>query len=378
MTQTQTNELRNSQGYKIIYNLLKEYMDYPHSPEMETRIQQWLIDDEHRELKDLALDDLLMKMEFTPKTVDELDENQKKNLNMIKQKLNFEPNDQEDYLDVLMREKAVEAKRIPLRTYLLRAAAVLIPIMAVTGWYMNTQTQTDVEPIAQVQQTAQQQPIEVATANGQCTEQNLADGSHVVVNAGSKLTYSNTEQSKERKVTLVGEAYFSVAKVEEKSFVVQTKYLDVKVLGTQFDVKAYPEENKTVVTLNEGKVEVETKNKEIYNILPGQQLVYNNTTGEVKIKTVSADQSSAWKDGNLYLEDATINEIIRELERVDGVNIAFEKAMTNKEHYSLKFTNNENINQKMSVLKDLIGGFSYTIDGKNIKITSERTEVKTN
>ncbi|PXV59434.1 FecR protein [Dysgonomonas alginatilytica] len=372
MKKEQTDILRNSPGYKIIYNLLKEYMDYPHSVELEAQIQNWLINDEHHEVKNLALNDLLLEIEFTKKNVSELNGKQKENLELLKRNLNFESN-KEDYLELLIQEQGTKrTKRIRLRNYLFRAAAVLLPIIAFAGWYLSIQNNLDSVTLAQTEQIEQVGSLEISTPKGQFKEQELSDGSHVVLNAGSKLTYSNNKQAGSRKVTLVGEAYFSVSKVEEKTFVVQTEYLNVKVLGTKFDVKAYPEENKTVVTLNEGKIEVETINKEIFNIEPGQQLVYDKNTGEVKIKSVAAAESSAWKDGHLYFEDATINEIIRELERTDGVSFVFETPLPDKEHYSLKFTGNESLNQKMSVLKDLIGGFSYTIENNKVIIVQDK------
>jgi ferric-dicitrate binding protein FerR (iron transport regulator) len=127
-------------------------------------------------------------------------------------------------------------------------------------------------------------PGEISTQYGSRTTQRLPDGSRVWLNAGSKLTFGENFGENIREVTLTGEAFFDVVKNPAKPFVIHTSTIDVKVLGTQFNVKSYPSDKTTETSLIRGSVEVvvKTRPNEKYVLKPNEKLVVLNDQQSIK------------------------------------------------------------------------------------------------
>ena len=138
-------------------------------------------------------------------------------------------------------------------------------------------------------------PKEIATKNGVSTKMVLPDGSTVWLNAGSKLDYTKIGSTGNREVQLTGEAFFDVVKNPERPFIIHTSKIDVKVLGTKFNVKAYPEDKTVETSLVQGSVEVFVKNRpgEKYLLKPNQKLVLlNNTEADEALPKATEIRSS--------------------------------------------------------------------------------------
>lgn len=103
--------------------------------------------------------------------------------------------------------------------------------------------------------------IEVITSSNQQKQCTLSDGTTILLNSCTKVTYPSEFKDSVRVVTLVGEAYFSVASDAAKPFIVKTKDLSVRVLGTQFNISAYPSDDRTIATLNRGKIQVDIQSE---------------------------------------------------------------------------------------------------------------------
>ena len=129
----------------------------------------------------------------------------------------------------------------------------------------------------------------------------LADGTKVYLNAGSSLRYPVRFTGKRREVTLSGEGYFEVAKDSTQPFVVRAGDVDVRVLGTAFNVNAYPEKETVATTLVEGRVQVNYKTGQQV-IQPGMQLVYDKQNGKVDVSVVDTEVYTSWKDGYYYFK----------------------------------------------------------------------------
>jgi ferric-dicitrate binding protein FerR (iron transport regulator) len=168
--------------------------------------------------------------------------------------------------------------------------------------------------------------IEVIAPVGSRTVVQLSDGSTVHLNYGSKLKYPQNFIGETRVVNLIGEGYFEVAHNPDKPFIVNTTRLNVKALGTVFNVLAYPDEGNIETTLVEGKVVLEQsengfKTKSIGAMEPGQHVNYNLNTGVVSSTKGSVEKYIAWKNGKMVFEDTPITRIAERLSRMFNVDI---------------------------------------------------------
>jgi len=197
----------------------------------------------------------------------------------------------------------------------------------------------------------------------------LPDGTSVWLNAGSSLRYPTAFTGKERKVELKGEGYFDVAKNATMPFFVKlANGVEVRVLGTQFNVNAYSDEKNIATTLVEGAVLI--KNNEIANVLqPGQQSLagqYDNTLKLVKNADVAT--VTAWKDGVFKFNDANIETVMKQLSRWYDIEIVFEGNPV-KEYFNGTIPRNVPVSKVLELL-ELTGLVHFKIEGKRIIVTS--------
>ena len=139
----------------------------------------------------------------------------------------------------------------------------------------------------------------------------LEDGTYIHLNAESTLEIPNHFNSEERRVRLSGGAYLQVQHEDKRPFIVETAHSCVRVLGTQFDVRSYPEESQMRTTLIRGSVEI-THNQEKVILEPGHQAIVSKT-GEITVQRVDTYRYTAWRDRRLVFENEYITDIIEEL-----------------------------------------------------------------
>lgn len=143
----------------------------------------------------------------------------------------------------------------------------------------------------------------------------LADGSRVWLNAETEFRYPVSFTGDCRRVYLKGEAYFEVAQNREKPFIVTTAgEVDIRVLGTRFNVASYKDEEEVVTTLAEGSVEV-SGDGEVVRIHPNEQILFNRNLRTFSRRQVDANVYLAWKDGKFIFEDQTLEQIMKQLQR---------------------------------------------------------------
>lgn len=175
----------------------------------------------------------------------------------------------------------------------------------------------------------------LTTPHGKDFTLQLPDGSTVMLNGDSRIEYPSRFTGPERIVRLQGEAYFEVAKDAEHPFIVETQHLSTRVLGTQFDVRAYDESAPQVVLI-EGKVEVTAVNQPDHPVIlaPGQSALLGND-GQLQLAEVDIDQYTYWRNGYFYYDDQPIVNILQEMGRWYNVNIVFEneELMQTRMHY---------------------------------------------
>lgn len=195
---------------------------------------------------------------------------------------------------------------------------------------------------------------------GQRAELLLADGTKVWLNSRSKLKFPDRFQKDARNVELDGEGYFEVTHKEEAPFTVHTSRYDVKVLGTEFNVKAYNSKNQFEASLLKGCVEVSNMNKsQVVRLRPDEQVI---SDGSQLIRSVILDKNYfRWKEGLLCLDDESIGGLIDKLELYYDVKIIVQQASLMKYHYSGKFRISDGVEHVLKVLQ-LKHKFTYTKD----------------
>jgi ferric-dicitrate binding protein FerR (iron transport regulator) len=229
---------------------------------------------------------------------------------------------------------------------------------------------------------------EVSTKIGSKSKLVLPDGTTVWLNAGSKLTYDKDYDVELREVSLSGEAFFDVVKSAGKPFIIHTERIDIRVLGTSFNVKSYPGEQTTETSLIKGKVEISIHNRPSEKIIlqPNEKLIVNNqdtlhkqnnsgkTTPLVAVENVTRldDDSTivetSWVDNKLVFSDTDFEEIARQMQRWYGVSIELKNEPLKKMRFSGTFTH-ETITQALDAMK-ITTAFHYKIiDNSSIVIT---------
>lgn len=177
---------------------------------------------------------------------------------------------------------------------------------------------------------------EVQVPEGEKSMITLYDGSKVWLNSGTTFRYPATFSKHERKVFVDGEAFFVVAKNTEQPFVVNANQLDIRVLGTRFNVCAYHDELEFQVTLEEGSVHTKATSAKNWTILtPGEQATYNRNTNQIRKATVDPELYSSWKENLLHFEDAPFKDVIKKMEHWYGVQIILDKSINPEEAYTM-------------------------------------------
>lgn len=150
----------------------------------------------------------------------------------------------------------------------------------------------------------------------------LPDGTQVKLNSGTTLTYPMKFSDRKRNVELRGEALFNVTHNPDQPFVVSTYASDIEVLGTKFNVNAYPEKNSFHVALIEGKVKVNSKSGQVAYLYPGETVTLSDNV--LAKNAVSQEGELLWTNGKLNIAGLGFSDIISEIERSFGVQIVVE------------------------------------------------------
>lgn len=201
----------------------------------------------------------------------------------------------------------------------------------------------------------------------------LPDGSTVIVSAGSKFNYSSSfDGQSKREVYLEGEAYFDIKHNFEKPFIVHTGKVETTVLGTAFNVKAWPNDTDIAVTVTRGKVKVGVKNKTFGLIIPNEQLIYNKEKELSVQNAVEASKYLEWKKQDLLLDDLTITEATELLEERFQVSITCNDDRICSQRFTTIFLKDESLEKILkSICEFNNAAYLYNKDNASIIITSK-------
>lgn len=247
-------------------------------------------------------------------------------------------------------------RRLTLARTFSAAAAVVLLCLSVWTAYLY------MEPVT----------IQTVSTLAETRTIHLPDGSTVTLNHYSSLSYPEKFKSGKREVELNGEAYFEVSKDKKHPFIVQTETINIEVLGTHFNVDAYPDNPDVRTTLLTGLVAVSNKSKSVSMILkPNEIAIYNKVKEKLTCKVLeNAQDEISWRNGEFIFDDLTLQEIARELSNSFGTTIQIADTALQSYRITARFRNGEDLDTILSVLHNA-GYFNYSQDNKQIIITTK-------
>ncbi|WP_313153746.1 FecR family protein [Sphingobacterium multivorum] len=200
---------------------------------------------------------------------------------------------------------------------------------------------------------------QVKVPAGQRVNLILADGTQVWLNANSSFSFPGNFSGVTRDIYLDGEARFVVTHNEKQPFIVHTKTYDVKVLGTDFNVRAYDRESKFETALLSGKVNILDKKGGEHLLKPGQRAISQD--GKFAIEPIVNLDYYRWKDGLICFENKPIQELLKDMESLFGVKIINTNVHLNRQKYTGKFWMDDGLEHILRVLS-LNGNFTFRRD----------------
>ncbi|MEO9475114.1 MAG: FecR domain-containing protein [Cyclobacteriaceae bacterium] len=198
--------------------------------------------------------------------------------------------------------------------------------------------------------------VEKVSPVGKKLELQLADGSTVKLNSGSKITYPEVFEGNSRQVELTGEAFFNITKNEFKPFIITANNINVEVLGTSFSVQAYEDESFSEVFVRSGKVRVsDPSGRSFVDLLPDEKATYNKEKNVLSRSIIENSIAAfGWMNGRLVFEDEELAVVFKRLSRWYGVSISYDKIALKEK----KIT----INCKGCSIKELMESLSYNYE----------------
>ena len=236
-----------------------------------------------------------------------------------------------------------------------RVAAVFFFLVACGGVfaYLNKETTSPLD--------SNDSYTTISTNYGQNSKVVLPDSSVVWINSGTKLSYNSNFSVSERRIKLTGQAFFQIAKNEKIPLTVNCNGLDVKVLGTKFDVYAYPEDRNIRVVLESGSVELHQSNDQSISQMlnPGEKAEFDTENNKLSISNVEVYNYTSWKDGILIFKDESMANVLEKLKRRYNIEIE----VKDKRIFQLIF-NATIVNESVDEIFDLMKfscAITYTI-----------------
>lgn len=209
---------------------------------------------------------------------------------------------------------------------------------------------------------------EINVPYGEKSEVTLYDGTKVSLNSGTKLRFPLVFNSGNRKVFVEGEAFFDVAKDKNHPFIVNAGPMSVEVLGTRFNVCAYPDDDEISATLEEGKISANMGNGyRKTELKPGQQLIFSLKSKTMELKEVNTDLYTSWKNKLLRFENASFPEVIKKMERWYDVKISVGDLNSFSKKYNMTIKT-ESLREILQLLS-LTTPIKYEINENKVFIT---------
>ena len=199
--------------------------------------------------------------------------------------------------------------------------------------------------------------MKLTVPKGETAHFKFADQTKVQLNAGSSIQFSKQFADGRREVFLEGEAYFQVSEDKNRPFIVHTDGLDIKVLGTSFNVKSYPEDKIIQTTLEEGKIQVSQisdskRQKKKYILDKQQHLRYNKKMKDVQLKkNIDIRDYTGWKDGHYKFQGIQLNRLAKNIERLYNIDMQIEHPGLDSLTYTGSFYREESVSKILNMIE---------------------------
>ncbi|TCD26529.1 DUF4974 domain-containing protein [Pedobacter psychrodurus] len=259
-------------------------------------------------------------------------------------------------------QQILEQRKTKLRSQYIKYAAIFL-LMISAGLIIFQSYHASRIPLAD---------ITFKSSHEAAKEITLKDGSIILLNVGSELIVAQDFGKYERNVSLQGEAFFKIAKDKRKPFIIKSGILKTTVVGTSFNINAYPDQDRIKIAVASGKVRIARKTAAGEEVLAigmtkDASLTFDKSTGSAALKTEDAALISSWKDNKLYIDNATISEIAKQLERYYHLKVVYNPKIDKGKRYTIRF-NHEPANRVMEILSILTKTkFTYQTNQITIK-----------
>ena len=325
---------------QLIYQIIRKLADRTLPASQRDIVLRWLTGPQNTSEKEEAM----FRLWNETNGIEVSDESAKRALQNVKEKLNINKS----------RTRHIQWIQVATKY----AAILLLPL--ITGLIVWGIMENKVAESSDM--------IECYVPAGEQKTIQLPDGTEVKINSNSLLIYPKEFHGEQRRVHLSGEAFFNVRRNEDMPFIIGTGPLKIKVLGTQFNVESYPEDEYITTILNQGSVKVFRNEKEAEGIImkPDEKLIYSNKNNTFELIHADAKKESSWTQGKIRFEEQLLSYILKTLERRYNVHFYYGKDINTEEYYTLEFKHYESIEEVMNVLSILIGNIDYEMKGNGI------------
>ena len=257
-------------------------------------------------------------------------------------------------------KQSIRKKR--MRRVLFRIAAVLLPFIILAGIYFQLNSRVNLFGNTEYE--------ELYVAKGERIQIIFQDGTKVYINSDSYLKYPKKFGLLKREIYFRGEAYFHVAPNESRPFIVNLDGPAIHVLGTEFNVNAYPENFKITTCLDKGKINFTLPSDAKYYLKPGEQLEYDRNTDKCIIqKATNAENTSKWTQNIIAFKDASLAEVVLTLNRWYGVDFIITNKNANDYSYTITSENTsiEKVLNDLEKISPLL--FDYNEEKKEVIVS---------
>lgn len=227
--------------------------------------------------------------------------------------------------------------------YKVAAAAVFAGVIIMAGFYfLNNKTDYKSKLAGNIYQTEK-------------AEQNfilLPDSTQIWINASTDVRFPKAFAKDKREIYLEGEAFLDVKHADKKPFIIHLPgNISVTVLGTAFNIKAFPDREQAIVTVKRGKVKVSRGEKELSVLTAGQEIRVSITSNNIAYKQVVAEQVNSWQTGNLYFNDIMLKDVVKDIAQQKNADIRIESEKLGNTIINTGFKKDETLSDIMAILK---------------------------
>lgn len=215
---------------------------------------------------------------------------------------------------LLKKLKRKETNFKPSTVYKYAAACIVLLISGLSLFLFQPKNNSQEEPLLY---------SEIYVPNGEKKSLTLPDGTKITLNSGSYLRYPSQFTGDKRIIAINGEAFLDVSRDTGKQFIVKTEKVDIKVLGTSFNVKAYDADQQVMVSVRTGKVQVDLPEASM-NLKPDEIIILDKENGALERRSIDNWKTTTWMTGGLFFNKTPLETVAKELERCYNCNIVIE------------------------------------------------------